>query len=211
LLFSKKTAARQTPEDVSKQPQENTAHRFLPWSSTFQQFLRYCLVGGVNTGVDLLMLNILLWRFPTHNVQVLVAYNSVAYSCGALSSFFLNKYWTFRRTQRPTAREVVRFVISVLLEVLYSNVLIWLAGKALQPFIPNITLWGNASKLVAVVIGAVLSYSLMRFWTFASWSNDRPKKQETVHQSARNSTSATIPASPMGEHAHHHRESERTP
>ncbi|HEV7236009.1 MAG TPA: GtrA family protein, partial [Ktedonobacteraceae bacterium] len=113
-MFSKKTVARQTPEDSSRKPQENTAHRLLPWSSTFQQFLRYCLVGGVNTGVDLLMLNILLWRFPTHNVQVLVVYNSVAYSCGALSSFFLNKYWTFRRTQRPTAREVVRFVISVL-------------------------------------------------------------------------------------------------
>nr|HET6903730.1 GtrA family protein [Ktedonobacteraceae bacterium] len=210
-MFSKKTVERQTPGVSSNRSQGDTAHRFLPWSSTVQQFLRYCLVGGVNTGVDLLMLNILLWCFPTHNVQVLVAYNSVAYSCGALSSFFLNKYWTFRRTQRPTAREVVRFVISVLLEVLYSNVLIWLAGRALQPFIPNITLWGNASKLVAVVVGAVLSYSLMRFWTFASGSNDRPKKQKTIHQPDTVSASATIPASPIGEHAHHHRESERTP
>ena len=211
MLFSKKTAERQAPEDSFGKPQEDTAHHFLPRSSTFQQFLRYCLVGGVNTGVDVLILNIFLWRFPTHNTQVLVAYNSVAYSCGALSSFFLNKYWTFRRTHRPTAREVVRFVISVLLEVLYSNVLIWLAGKALQPFIPNITLWGNASKLVAVVIGAVLSYSLMRFWTFASGSNDRLKKQEIAHLPDIGSDSATIPASPIGEHAHHHREGERTP
>lgn len=196
-MFSNKTEERQTPGDSSKRPQEDTAHRFPLRSSTFQQFLRYCLVGGVNTVVDVLMLNILLWRFPTHNVQVLVVYNSVAYSCGALSSFFLNKYWTFRRTQRPTAREVVRFVISVLLEVLYSNVLIWLAGKTLQPFITNITLWGNASKLVAVVIGALLSYCLMRFWTFASGSNERPKKQELVHQPASSPESAPIPTSPI--------------
>jgi putative flippase GtrA len=175
-LFSKKAEEGLIPVDSSKIPRIDPAHRFLPLSSTFKQFLRYCLVGGVNTGVDVLILNILLWRFPTHNVQVLVAYNSVAYTCGSVSSFFLNKYWTFRRTQRPAARELVRFAISVLLEVLYSNVLIWLAGKALQPFIPNVTLWGNASKLVAVVIGAVLSYCLMRFWTFASGSNDRPKK-----------------------------------
>src|SRR5579859_3106346 len=112
---------RQIPGDSLERPQEDedAAHHFPPGSNTLQQFLRYCLVGGVNTGVDVLMLNILLWRIPTHHAQVLVVYNSVAYSCGALSSFFLNKYWTFRRSQRPTVREVVRFVISVLLEVLY--------------------------------------------------------------------------------------------
>ena len=31
---------------------------------TFRQFLRYCLVGGANTFVDLLALNVLLWRIP---------------------------------------------------------------------------------------------------------------------------------------------------
>ena len=206
-MFSTKTKERQTRGEASKRPEDANAHRIRVWSSTFQQFLRYCLVGGVNTIIDVLMLNILLWRFPTHNVQVLVAYNSVAYSCGAVSSFFLNKYWTFRRTQRPTWRELRRFVISLLLEVLYSNGLVWLAGKALQPLITNITLWGNASKLVAVVSGAVLSYTLMRFWTFASGSQGRVKKRETVHQPT--SKSATMPAASVAEHAHHHSESER--
>ncbi len=144
--------------------------RMQRWTSTIVQLLRYCLVGGVNTGIDLLVLNMLLWRLPTHNAQVLVAYNSVAYSCGAVSSFCLNKYWTFRRTQRPTGRELRRFVISMVLELIYSNVLVWLAGKVLQPFIPNPTLWGNAAKLVAVVCGVMISYSLMRFWTFSSRS-----------------------------------------
>ncbi len=141
------------------------------WKSTFIQFVRYCIVGGLNTFVDIGMLNILLWRFPTHNVQALTVYNAVAYSCGAISSFYLNKYWTFRHTHKATTKEVVRFVISIVLEILYSSVLIWLAGRALQPFIANITLWGNASKLVAVVCGAVLSYALMRFWTFANKPN----------------------------------------
>ena len=131
--------------------------------------------------MDLLMLNVLLWRFPTNNVLVLVVYNSVAYSSGAVTSFFLNKYWTFRRKQRTTGREVVRFAIILALEILYSNGLVWLAGKALQPLITNVTLWGNASKLLAVAGGAVLSYTFMRFWTFAGRSQDRPKQQET-HQ-----------------------------
>ncbi len=166
----------QTPGEPPTSTQDADTHRFHGWKSTFWQFLRYCLVGGANTIVDLLVLNVLLWRIPTHNVQTLVLYNSLAYSSGALSSFFLNKYWTFRRTQRATSREVVRFAISLLLEVIYSSVLIWLAGKALQPLIANPTLWGNASKLIAVAIGTVISYSFMRFWTFAGGSHGEGKQ-----------------------------------
>jgi putative flippase GtrA len=168
-LFSPKTKDQQIQSEAGeKLPMAPLYKEARGWKSTFVQFLRYCLVGGLNTIVDIGILNILLWRFPTHNVQALTAYNAVAYSCGAISSFLLNKYWTFRRTQRTTRRELIRFAVSIVLEILYSSALIWLAGRALQPFIANTTLWGNASKLVAVVCGTVLSYSLMRFWTFAN-------------------------------------------
>jgi len=131
----------------------------------------------------LLVLNVLLWGFPTKNVLILVVYNSVAYSGGAVTSFFLNKYWTFGHKRRTARREVVRFAIILALEILYSNGLVWLAGKVLQPLITNLTLWGNVSKLVAVACGAVLSYAFMRFWTFAGRSQDRSKQQETLPSS----------------------------
>lgn len=169
---------RQIPGVSSKRTQDAGTHRLHAWSNTFWQFFRYCLVGGANTALDLLILNAFLWRFPTNNVQVLVVYNAVAYTGGAVSSFFLNKYWTFGRRQRPTSREVVRFAFSLFLEVLYSSALVWLAGRALQPLIANPTLWGNASKLVAVAIGTMLTYTFMRFWTFAGGSQDQPKQSE---------------------------------
>ena len=155
--------AAQAVEHLQKVP----AYKARGWRSTFIQFLRYCIVGGLNTLADIAMLNILLWRFPTHNVELLAVYNAIAYSAGAISSFFLNKYWTFRHTHKATTREVVRYLVTIVLEILYSSALIWIAGRALQPFIANITIWGNASKLVAVVCGAIISYALMRFWTFA--------------------------------------------
>ncbi|HLI08083.1 MAG TPA: GtrA family protein [Ktedonobacteraceae bacterium] len=169
---------RETKEEsiaakVAMKRKDDGESHFHAWSKTIRQFIRYCLVGGINTGFDLLILNILLWRFPTNNVQVLVLYNSVAYCGGAVSSFFLNKYWTFGRTHRATWKEVRRFIITLFFEVLYSNVLIWLAGKALQPVIANPTLWGNAAKLIAIVVGTIISYAWMRFWTFASDSENR--------------------------------------
>jgi putative flippase GtrA len=170
---------RRNPSFAQQVPPQPEAKRAKSAGSTGFQFLRYCLVGGVNTIIDVSVLNALLWRFPTHNVLLLVVENSVAYAGGAVSSFFLNKYWTFRRTQRPTRREVGRFLLSVALELVSSNGLLWLAGMALSPFIANVTVWGNASKLLAVAVGAVLSYLLMRFWIFASGTQDRPKPPGT--------------------------------
>lgn len=173
------TKEGKTRGDSSTRTQDAPKHRFQTWRSISWQFLRYCLVGGANTAIDILVLNILLWCFPTNSALHLMAYNSIAYSSGALSSFFLNKYWTFRYKQRTTGRQVTRFVVTLFLEVLYSNALIWLAGKALRPLIANPTLWGNASKLIAVAGSTLLSYIFMRFWTFASGSHDQSKKHES--------------------------------
>ena len=166
---------RQSRGVASKWVHGAEAHCLHSWSNTFWQWLRYCLVGAVNTLIDVLILSVLLWRFPTNTVQTLVVYNSLAYIGGAASSFFLNKYWTFRRWQRPTSREVGRFVINMCLELLSSNGLVWLIGNALHPFITNAMLWGNATKLLAVAGNAVLSYFIMRFWVFASGPQNRPK------------------------------------
>jgi len=179
---------------VSSQSIDDTAvHRFHGWSRTYWQWLRYCLVGVANTLIDVLILNVLLWRFPTGHVQTLVVYNALAYSGGAASSFFLNKYWTFGRKQRPTSKEVGRFVISMLLELLSSNGLVWLIGNALHPFITNTLLWGNTSKLLAVAGNAVLSYLIMRFWIFARGSHQRPKQRTTIPPVASSLTRDALP------------------
>jgi putative flippase GtrA len=169
----------------SKSIDDTNVHRFHGWSRTYWQWLRYCLVGAANTLIEMLILNALLWRFPTGHVQTLVVYNALAYSGGAAGSFFLNKYWTFGRKQRPTSKEVGRFVISVLLELLSSNGLVWLIGNALHPLIANVMVWGNASKLLAVAGNAVLSYLIMRFWIFASGAHQRPKQRATISRQTR--------------------------
>src|SRR6266516_3965200 len=174
---SQEERSLQETREVQSLGAPSTKGSDIVWRSTFWQFLRFCLVGGTNTAIDILTLNVLLWSFPTDNALMLVVYNSVAYTGGAMSSFFLNKYWTFRHRQRTTGREVRRFDTLLALEILYSNGLVWLAGKALQPLITNPIRWGNASKLLAVAGSAVLSYAGMRFWAFAGRSRDLPRQR----------------------------------
>jgi putative flippase GtrA len=149
------------------------------WRQLIWQWLRYCLVGLVNTLIDILILNALLWCLPTTNVQILVVYNSLAYAGGAVSSLFLNKYWTFSHRQKLTGREVRRFVISMILEILLTNGLVWLAGSALRPLIANVLLWGNLSKLLAMAGNTVLSYLIMRFWVFAGDPTRKQTREQT--------------------------------
>src|ERR1700730_19362332 len=63
----------------------------------FSQLLRFCIVGGLNSFVDVLVFNLLLWGLPTQDSGLLVVYNSLAYLIGALNSFCWNKLWTFKQ------------------------------------------------------------------------------------------------------------------
>ena len=138
------------------------------WTGLFRQVLRFGLVGGLNTLVDLLILNSLLLLFPTNNTPMLLAYNSLAYSIGAVNSFLLNKYWTFGQRQRTTRKEVVRFVLTTLCGIGWSSIILWLASNLLHPFLVNTTIWANASKVLAIGGTALISYLGMRLWVFVS-------------------------------------------
>jgi putative flippase GtrA len=157
-----------TPTQPLSTEQDARSHRLrdrfrLPW-----QVLRFGLVGGLNTLVDLLILNGLLWLFPTTSSLMLLAYNSLAYSLGAVNSFLLNKYWTFGQKQRTTRRELARFTLTTLCGIGWSTSIIWLASNALHPLLVNPTVWANASKVIAIGGTALISYLGMRLWVFVS-------------------------------------------
>ena len=141
--------------------------------SWLKQLVQFSLVGGLNTLVDLLLLNSLLLLFPTMNTTRLLAYNMLAYSLGAINSFVLNKYWTFKHKQSATLKELSRFAITTLLGMGWSTCVLWLASSILHPLAGNATLWANTAKIVSVASSALLSYLGMRLWVFV-----RPSHKE---------------------------------
>jgi putative flippase GtrA len=150
--------------------------------STFWQLLRFSLVGCLNTAVDLLALNALFWLFPTRNIGLLLMENSLAYSVGAVNSFLLNKYWTFRCAGRAGPREVERFALTTLAGVACNNLLLWLMGTLLHPVFVSAVLWANASKLVAIGGTVLISYLGMRLWVFVRPAPPPVKAAAKLHQ-----------------------------
>ena len=106
VAFHEKTTADIISHDDNRPGVQDTQDRQIKQQpardrfQTFKQILRFAVAGGLNTLVDLLILNGLLWFFPTNSSSMLLAYNSLAYSTGAINSFLLNKYWTFGQKQQ---------------------------------------------------------------------------------------------------------------
>jgi len=144
------------------------------WGKTFRQLWCFSLVGGLNTLIDLLILNMLLWLFPTQSTFLLIIYNSIAYGIGAINSFVLNKYWTFSHKQRTTATELLRFAVTTCVGIAGNDLLIWIVGGVLHPFISNPALWTNTSKVIAIFGTSSISYLGMRLWVFVH----QPQKEK---------------------------------
>ncbi len=152
------------------------------WKRWPAQLMRFCVVGVLNTALDLLLLNGLLWLFPTTDSWLIVLFNTLAYGVGALNSFFCNKYWTFRHRQRTTAGEVRRFVITTLLAITCNDILIWIANNLFHPLVNNRPLWVNASKIVAIAGTVLVSYLGMRLWVFVNPTHKRLSSMKSLHQ-----------------------------
>jgi putative flippase GtrA len=152
------------------------SHPVESWLISFWQIVRFGIVGISNTTIDVLILNLLLWRFPTHNANLLLLYNLAAYTLGALNSFLLNKYWTFQRRQAATAGELFRFASLSVIGILCNSSIVWVAARILHPLIANTVLWANTSKFSAIIGTAIITYLGMRLWVFAGKSRASGRK-----------------------------------
>ncbi len=134
--------------------------------SLILQLLRFCIVGGLNTFVDILIFNVLIWKFPTHDGILLIFYNSLAYMIGAINSFCWNKLWTFKHHSRVTMNQLVRFALVTGLGIICNDAFLWLATTILTSLSLNSFLWTNVAKICAIAGSVAVSYLGMRFSVF---------------------------------------------
>src|SRR5260221_2750667 len=130
------------------------------------QFIRFCVVGGLNTFVDVLVFNLLVWGLPTQDSGLLVVYNSLAYLVGAVNSFCWNKLWTFKQRSSTTNDQLARFAFVTSLGIICNDAFLWLATTILSSLSLNSFLWINVAKVSAIAGSVMVSYVGMRFSVF---------------------------------------------
>jgi len=132
----------------------------------FLQLLRFCIVGGLNTFVDVLVFNLLVWGLPTQDNGLLVVYNSLAYLVGAVNSFCWNKLWTFKQRSSASNDQLARFAFVTSLGIICNDAFLWLATTILSSLSLHSFLWINVAKVSAIAGSVMVSYVGMRFSVF---------------------------------------------
>ena len=121
------------------------------------QFARFCIVGFINTGVDF-GVYLLLTRFSDLWMTHLVAANVISYSCGAVSSFILNNFWTFRRDTRGLHSKSVKFLVVTAGGMLLS--------AAILHGLVELGVYDLIAKAFATVCVIAWNFTLFKYWAF---------------------------------------------
>lgn len=130
-------------------------------------FLRFSMVGMLNTAVDLGVFFLLSFCLvPVVPAQV------VSYVVGMLNSYIWNRNWTFAPVKKRSVGELVRFIslniITLMISVGLLHVAFYYFGTSLF-----------FSKLIVTVCSVMVNYVGSALWVFED--NEEPFSQEDHH------------------------------
>lgn len=119
-----------------------------------RQFIKFNLVGLLNTALDFALFALLTWL----GVYYILA-QCISYGVGMLNSYALNKYWTFAQKGRLEPKQVIRFTVLNLGSLLLSLVLLALFRDQLE-------LKLLLAKLLATVATTLVNFAGSKLWVF---------------------------------------------
>lgn len=121
-------------------------------------FVKFGLVGGVNTGIDFLVFTLLTaWGWAYLSAQC------ASFTCGVLNSYVMNRSWTFRDRSEAGRFTFYKFAaINMSVLALTSGLIALLHQGTGWPVL--------AAKLAATAVGVLVNFAGSRIWVF------RPKQ-----------------------------------
>lgn len=118
------------------------------------EFIRFALVGVVNTGVSYLAYVILIEFGIGYQVS-----NVISYIIGMITSYILNKNWTFGIKERSRIRFLIRFVVVNIAALLVSLGIVSLMVEVMET---NVYI----GQLFAIAGHMVVNFAGQKFWVF---------------------------------------------
>ncbi len=137
-----------------------------------KQIIKFVFVGGINTAVDLAVLNVLIYLFGTgENNMYFTAFKALSFIAAVINSYFLNKYWVFeeKKTDQPEKSSKqkilffgvsgVGFLINVLISTFAFGILINLLPQQNQ-------IVGNISAVIGTLTVMIWNYIGYKYIVF---------------------------------------------
>ncbi|MEI7810086.1 MAG: GtrA family protein [bacterium] len=134
---------------------------------TLYVFLRFAIVGVINTALDLMVLNLLVYFFAVTNALIFSICKGVSFAFALVNSYFMNKYFTFAKKE-TTAKNFYIFVllslIGLFVNMFVSSVTFYLLSQ--YSFNISVNLIATISGIVGAMFSMVINYISYSLFVF---------------------------------------------
>jgi putative flippase GtrA len=124
-------------------------------SGNLNYFVRYSIVGGSATLVDISILYLLV---DIINLHLLISI-FISFILAATWNFFINKIWTFKCSKKNIQTQYLQFISIATIGLLLTFILMLI-------FVEIFNIWYILSKIITAIIVLIWNFSANKKWTF---------------------------------------------
>lgn len=136
-----------------------------------KQFAKFFVVGIMNTGVDLTILNILMFVTGQNQGIYFSFFKTLSFLAAVIFSYYINKRWTFQdKSHNDTEKKFYQFIGISLIGAIINVTVATLVVSIIRPIIGDSLisgqLWGNVGALCGTAVGLVWNFVGYKFIVF---------------------------------------------
>lgn len=134
-----------------------------------KQFSKFVIVGGINTGIDVVILRVLVGVTGITGGIGIVVLNAISFSVAVVNSYFMNKFWTFEdktRTNQESFKFSQFFIVSLIGISLNSGVVYAITTFTQPMFGLSPANWVIIAKLIATGVSLVWNFVGYKLFVF---------------------------------------------
>ena len=137
---------------------------------TIYQFGKFVLTGGFNFLLDITILNFFIFTTGITDGLPQTGFKSVSFIFGVVSSYLLNRYWTFSiGLKKNTRKEIYQFLVVTLTSfVLNISIDYFFVNMVGSFWNMNPALWAQFSAVLASAIAMIWNFIGYKFFVFKS-------------------------------------------
>lgn len=124
------------------------------------QFLRFGIVGGLNTIIDFAVLNLLSYTTGIYQGNGIIPLNMISFSAAVVNSYFLNKQWAFKDIAGGEGgKKFSLFLIISIVGAVINTLAVRFISTNINPmFGLSQELWLNVAKVVATALSFLWNF-----------------------------------------------------
>ena len=131
------------------------------------QFIKFLLVGVLNTGIDFGVLNLLMFSTGITSGIYYSVFKAISFICSVTNSYIWNKRWTFKKGKSLEKKEFSKFFIISLMSfgvnIGVASILVNIIGPVggVSSYI-----WANISALAAAGFTTLINFFGYKYLVF---------------------------------------------